>query len=83
MMSFYKSNRITFYNLRASKANHPIHFPGVFRKTAVLKVLVGTNVFIRDPFKSIKLSNLPPITIMKTGSTANVSWECFENFQNW
>ena len=71
-MSFYKSNKITFYNLQALKQITSY----ISRKTATLKILVETNVFIRDPFKSIKLSNLPPITIIKTGSTANVSQEC-------
>ena len=50
----------------------------MFGKTPVLKIPGDSqeNVFGKVPFKQFKLSNLSPITILKSDSTTNVSCEC-------
>ena len=57
----------------------------MFREITVLKVSENSkkNIFSSVHFRQFGLSNLPPITTLKTDSMANVSFESFENFQNY
>ena len=61
---------------------HFIHFQWMFGKTVVLKVLENSqkNVLSNVPFKQMDLPNPPIYNHNETGSTANVSCECSENF---
>ena len=48
----------------------------MLEKIAVLEVLenVQKNVFSGVPFEQLELPNLQPVTVLKTGKAANVSY---------
>ena len=72
---------LTICNLPFLNKTTPCIFQEMFRNSASLKVSENSQkiIFSRGCFKQSGLSNLPPITILKTDSTTNVSTENFWN----
>ena len=72
MESHYQDNKITIENLNIYKKNHFMHFPGDVQKNPCFENFG----FLNFLFKQFELSNLSPITTLKTDSITNVPCEC-------
>ena len=77
MESFYQGKKITIYNLNPYKKSPHAFFRGCSEKILFqIFQKIPWETYWWSSFKQLKLSNLSPITILKTDSITNASCEC-------